>query len=112
MRPCYAFRQEQTLNPRPIMPTLRTIPGQIVTVGDGPRRFRPSDNPLRDLELGGAETQDIYLDTPPLTPTLLASVSARYAMPLMEALHQALDAAEAGVIVDVAAVFDEVKAKL
>ena len=91
------------------MPTLRTVPGQLVTLSpDGPRRMRPEADPLRDLELGGADTLDIYLDTPPLT-TLLATLSARYAKPFMDSLHAALDTAEAAQIVDVAAILEEVK---
>lgn len=90
------------------MPTLRTIPGEIVTLGDGARILRSQPSDITNAELGGTDTRDVYLTHPPLSPTLLATVSGRYAMPLMEALHRALDAAEAAEIVDVAAVLAEV----
>lgn len=94
------------------MPTLRTIPGELVTLSfEGARVLRSQPSDLRDAELGNTDTRDIYLAHPPLSPTLLAVVSGRYAAPLMEALHAALDAAEAGVIVDVAGVLAEVMAK-
>ncbi len=89
------------------MPTLRTLDGAVVTLGDGPRAITPTACTQRDLELV-ADTRDLILSCPPLPDISLGVVTTRLLPGLITALHKALDGAESGEIVDVGEVLARV----
>lgn len=90
------------------MPTLRTLDGALVTLGDGPRAFLQRPDLTRDRELGGTDTRDLILSCPPLEPISLGIVSTRLVEPFLAALHAAIDAGTSSEIIDAASILCEV----
>lgn len=89
------------------MPTLRTLDGAVVTLGDGPRALTPTTCIQRDLELA-EDTRDLILSHPPLPDISLGIITTRLLPLLIVALHRALDGAESAEIVDVGEVLARV----
>lgn len=89
------------------MPTLRSLHGDLITLGDGPRVLRLARDLTRDIELC-ADTRDLILTAPPLPPLSLGVVSVRLIDPLLLALHQALDAATSADVIDLSELLAEV----
>lgn len=90
------------------MPTLRTLDGALVTLGDGPRAFLQRPDLTRDRELGGTDTRDLILSCPPLEPISLGIVTTRLVEPFLAALHAAIDAGTSAEIIDTASILCEV----
>lgn len=89
------------------MPTLRTLDGAVVTLGDGPRAITPTACTQRDLELV-ADTRDLILSCPPLSDISLGVVTARLVPPLLVALHAAIDGGTSADIIDLASLLADV----
>lgn len=91
----------------PTMPTLKSLHGSLITLGDGSRVLSTTEDLQRDLELA-ADTCDLILSLSDLPPQNLGTISLRLVSPLMLALHQALDAATSADVVDLADLLAEV----
>jgi hypothetical protein len=98
----------QDQSPRPsTMPTLRSLHGDLITLGDGPRALRLARDLTRDLETC-ADTADLMLDAPPRSPISLGIITTRLAPALTHALHAALDAATSADVIDLSELLAEV----
>jgi len=86
------------------MPTLRTLDGALVTLGDGPRAILQRPDLTRDRELGGTDTRDLILSCPPLQDIPLGIVTTRLVEPFLAALHAAIDAGTSSEIIDAASI--------
>ena len=94
MRPCYAFRLDQTLTPRPTMPRVITHSGASIALGKETRRLRLAPvSPTTALDMAPAEAQEVWLDHARGTD-YLGLISTRLAPKVLAAFEDALRQAD------------------